>query len=148
MNSVEFTVLWTDDDSMFKLAVKASSSVHATYHEAYLYPKDLEEFATALKRYPRNSADEVILECGSKDPIWYGYLRLRVFLLSRRGPSALEVESEVREDLPFRAEAHFFIPGMPADFNRMGSGLIGCWRTLACHCASSGETTCNAVREF
>jgi len=27
MNSVEFTVLWTDDDGMVQLAVKASSSV-------------------------------------------------------------------------------------------------------------------------
>ncbi|HET8669301.1 MAG TPA: hypothetical protein VFM05_01385 [Candidatus Saccharimonadales bacterium] len=123
-NFVEFTVLWTDDDSMVKLAVKASSSVHATYQETYLYPDDLEEFATALKEFPRSSADEVVLECGSKDPKWYGYLRLRVFLLSRRGISALEVESEVREDPPVRAEAHFFISGMPADFNKMGSALI------------------------
>jgi len=124
MNSVEFTVLWIDYDSMFKLAVKASNSVHATYHETYLYPNYLEDFATALQQFPRSSADEVILECGSKDPKSYGYLRLRVFLLSLRGPSALEVESEVREDPPVRAEAHFFIPGMPADFNRMGSELI------------------------
>jgi hypothetical protein len=124
MNLVEFTVLWTDDDSMVKLAVKASSSIHATYHETYLYPDTLEEFATALKQFPRHSTDEVVLECGSKDPKWYGYLRLRFFLLSRRGPSAMEVESEVREDPPVRADAHFFIPGMPADFNRMGSALI------------------------
>jgi hypothetical protein len=123
-NFVEFTVLWTDDDSMVRLAVKASSSVHVTYHETYLYPDDLEEFATALKEFPRSSADEVVLECGSKDPKWYGYLRLRVFLLSRRGTAALEVESEVREDPPVRAEAHFFIPGLPADFNKMGSALI------------------------
>ncbi len=109
---------------MVKLAVNASSSFHATYHETYLYPEELEEFATALKEFPRSGADEVVLECGSKEPKWYGYLRLRVFLLSRRGPSALEVESEVRKDPPERAEAHFFIPGMPADFNKMGSALI------------------------
>lgn len=124
MNSVEFTVLWTDYDSMVQLAVKVSSSLHATYHETYVYPDCLKEFATSLTTFPRSSADEVILECGSRDPKWYGYLRLRVFLLSRRGPSALEVESEVRGDPPVRAEAHFFIPGMPADFNRMGSELI------------------------
>ena len=128
MNSLEFTVLWTDDDSMFQLAVKASSSVHAMYHETYLYPDSLEEFATSLKEFPRSSADEVILECGSKDPKWHDYFRMRVFLLKRTGPSALEVESEVRGDPPVRAEAHFFIPGMPADFNRMGSALSA-WLT-------------------
>ena len=124
MNSVEFTVLWTDDDSMVKLAVKASSSVHAAYHETYLYPDSLEEFAAALKEFPQSSSDEVVLESGSKDPKWHDYLRMRVFLISLRGPSALEFESEVRGDPPVRAEAHFFIPGMPADFNRMGSTLI------------------------
>jgi len=124
MNSVEFTVLWTDDDSMIQLAVKASSCIHATYNETYLYPEDLGAFATALKQFPQSSADEVVLECGSKDPKWHDYLRLRVFLLSPRGPSALEVESEVRGDPPHCAETHFFIPGLPADFNRMGSELI------------------------
>lgn len=124
MNFVEFTVLWTDHDGMFKLAVKASNSFHATYNETYVYPADLEEFATALKEFPQSSDDEVVLECGSKDPKWHGYLLMRVFLLSRRGPSALEVESEVREEPPVRAEAHFFIPGMPADFNKIGAALL------------------------
>lgn len=124
MNSVEFTVIWTDDDGMIKLAVKALSSLHAAYHETYLYAECLEEFATALKAFPRSSTDEAVLESGSKDPKGHDYLRLRVFLLSRRGPSALEVESEVRDDPPVRAEAHFFIPGMPGDFNRIGSELI------------------------
>lgn len=123
MNFVEFKVLWIDDDGMIQLAVKASNSVHAMYGEGYLYPDELEEFATALREFPRSSADEIVLECGSKDPKSYGYLRLRVFLLSLRGPSALEVESEVREDPPIRSEAHFFIPGLPADFNRIGADL-------------------------
>lgn len=124
MNSVEFTVLWTDYDSMVQLAVKASSSVHAMYHETYVYPDSLEEFATSLKKFPRSSTDEAILECGSKDPKYHDYLRMRVFMFKPTGPSALEVESEVRGDPPVRAEVHFFIPGMPADFNRMGSALI------------------------
>ena len=49
MNFVEFTILWTDYDSMVQLAVKASNSVQATYGEVYLYPDELEEFATALR---------------------------------------------------------------------------------------------------
>lgn len=124
MNALRFTVLWTDDDGMTQLAVTASSPVHATYHETYVYPDSLEEFAAALKEFPRGSADEVVLECGSKDPKWHDYFRMRVFLLRLTGFSALEVESEVRGDPPVCAEAHFFIPGMPADFNRMGSELI------------------------
>ena len=110
---------------MVQLAVKVSSSFHAAYHETYLYPDSLEAFAAALKEFPRGTADEVVLECGSKDPKYYDYLRMRVFLVKPTGASALELESEVRGDPPVRAEAHFFIPGMPADFNNLGSALIG-----------------------
>lgn len=124
MNRLEFTVLWTDSDGMIQLGVRASGAVHATYGETYLYPEELENFAAALKEFPRGPGDEVVLECGSKDPKSHDYFRLRVFLLRPTGASALEVESEVRGDPPLRAEAHFFIPGMPADFNRMGSAVI------------------------
>ena len=124
MNFLEFTILWTDYDGMFKLAVRASSSTHAAYHETYLYPEDLEAFATELKDYPRASDAEVVLECGSKALNFHDYFRLRVFLLKLTGHSALEFESEVRGDPPLRAESHFFIPGWPADFNRLGSKLI------------------------
>jgi hypothetical protein len=124
MNSVVFTVLWTDYDTMIKLGVKASSSIHAMYHETYLYPESLEEFAAALKDFPQSSTDEVVLESGSKEPKWHDYIPMRVFLLKLTGSSALEIESEVRGGPPVRAEAHFFIRGMPADFNRMGSALI------------------------
>lgn len=72
MNFVEFTVLWTDHDGMIQLGVKVSGSVHAAYHETYLYPSELEELATALRDFPRSSEDEVVLECGSKDPKSYG----------------------------------------------------------------------------
>jgi hypothetical protein len=125
MNSLEFTVLWTDADGMVQLAVKAAGSDHATYHETYLYPDSLEAFAAGLKAFPRAVGAEVVLECGSKDPKWHDYLRMRVFLLRPTGHSALELESEIRGDPTVRAEIHFFIPGMPADFNRMGSELIG-----------------------
>lgn len=124
MNFLEFTILWTDDDGMVQVAVKASSSFHATYHETYLYPHELEEFASALKEFPRGSTDEIVLESGSKDPKFQEFLRMRVLLLKPTGSSALEIESEVRGDPPLCAETHFFIPGMPADFNRMGSELI------------------------
>ena len=124
MNSVEFAVVWTDYDGMFKLAVKASSFTHAAYHETYLYPDQLEAFASGLMEFPQGAGAEVVLESGGKDPNVHDYFRMRVFLLNPLGPSALEIESEVREDPPVRAEIHFFIPGFPADFNRMGSELI------------------------
>ena len=126
MNSVGFTVLWTDYDGMFKLAVRASSYTHMAYHETYMYPQELETFAAELKEFPRAAGAEVVLESGSKDnPKAYDYFRMRVFLLTPLGYSALEFESEVREEPPVRAESHFFIPGMPSAFNRMGSSLSG-----------------------
>ena len=125
MNSIEFTVLWTDSDGMVQLGVKASSSTHAAHHETYVYPDDLQAFAADLQEFPQAGGAGVVLECGSKDPKWSDYFRIRVFLLKPTGLSALELESEVRGDPPVRAEIHFFIPGMPADFNRFGSQLSG-----------------------
>ncbi|HEX7331761.1 MAG TPA: hypothetical protein VF290_09685 [Pyrinomonadaceae bacterium] len=124
MNSVEFAVVWTDYDGMFKLAVKASSLTHAAYHETYLYPDELEAFASELKEFPRAAGAEVVLESGAKDPKYHDYFRMRVFLLKPLGLSALELESEVREEPPNKAEVHFYIPGMPSDFNRMGAELL------------------------
>jgi len=125
MNSLEFKLLWTDDrDGMVQLAVKAVSADHAACNEIYLYPDELEEFAVRLKDFPQAADAEVVLECGSKDPEYYGYFWLRVFLLKPTGHSAVEIESEVHLDPPHRVEVRFFIPGMPADFNRMGADLM------------------------
>jgi len=124
MNFLEFKILWTDYEGMVKLAVSGSSSTHAAYHETHLYPEDLKAFAEELKEYPRASDAEVVLECGGKGPNVHDYFRLRVFLLKVTGASALEFESEVRGDPPLRAESHFFIPGWPGDFNRVGTKLI------------------------
>ncbi len=124
MNSVQFKVVWIDDDGMFQLAVRATSSKHAAYHETYLYPQDLEAFAAGLKDFPQGADAEVVLESGATDPKWHDYFRMRAFLLKPTGYSALEFESEVRGDPPIRAEAHFFLPGLPADFNRLGAELI------------------------
>lgn len=124
MNFLELKILWTDDDGMVKLGVRVSSVTHAAYHETYLYPEDLEAFAAELKEYPRGIDAEVVLESGGKGPKVHDYFRLRVFLVKRTGLSALEFESEVRGDPPLRSESHFFLPGWPADFNRMGSELL------------------------
>ena len=123
MNSVQFRILWTDDDGMIELAVKASGSTHTAYHKTYLYPYELEAFAAGLRDFPQVASPEVVLTSGSKDPKSYDYFRLRVLLLKPTGYSALEFDSEIRGDPPNRAEVHFFLPGLPADFNRMGSEL-------------------------
>jgi hypothetical protein len=88
-----------------------------------LYPNDLATFADALKAFPRDTKSEVVLEAGSKDPKWHGYLRLRVFVLNATGHSAMEVESDVRGSPPVSATSHFYVPGTPADFNRLGSEM-------------------------
>lgn len=51
MNYLEFKILWTDDDGMVKLGVRASSFTHTAYHETYLYPivKFLEQNPTVEK---------------------------------------------------------------------------------------------------
>lgn len=108
---------------MVQLAVNASSRTHSAYHETYLYPDSLEEFAAKLREFPQAACAEVILESGARDPKVYDYFRMRVFLLKATGQSALEFISEVRADAPVCAEVHFFIGGMPADFNRMGEEI-------------------------
>jgi hypothetical protein len=123
MNSLELKVLWMDSDEMLQVGIKASSELHATYHEAYVYPESLKAFADQLKAFPQTGRAEAILESGSKDPKFYGSLRLRVFCLKPTGQSAMEVESEVRAAPPLFAKGHFYIPGMPADFNRMGHSI-------------------------
>ena len=123
MNSLQLTVLWKDYDGMLSLAVRATSAAHSAYHETYVYPSSLSKFAEGLKGFPSPSGEELALECGSKDPKWHDYFRMRVLLVKPTGQSALEFESEVREDPPFRAECHFFVAGLPADFNRMGAEL-------------------------
>ncbi|MFC4312199.1 hypothetical protein ACFPN2_24165 [Steroidobacter flavus] len=128
MNSLRFQVLWTDSDTMLSLAVTVSGSTHSTYHETYLYPETLTKFAAALENFPWNGATEASLESGAKDPQYHDYLRLRVFLIKPTGQSALEVESEVRGAAPLRAEAHFYVRGLPMDFNRVGAA-INAWLT-------------------
>ena len=123
MNSIELVVLWTDDDGMLQLGIRASSAAHTLYHETYVYPDALAEFGKNLTTFPLHAQAAVMFECGSKDPKFNNYLRLRAFVLRPTGHSALEIESEIRGVPPSRAESHFFIAGMPADFNRLGSEL-------------------------
>jgi hypothetical protein len=49
---------------------------------------------------------------------------MRVFVLKLTGNLPWKSNLKFVEILRFLAEAHFFIPGMPADFNRTASELI------------------------
>jgi hypothetical protein len=123
MSRVELSVVWTDDDGMLQLSIKTVSPTHASVQETYLYPDNLAKFADELRSFPRDTKSEVVLESGSKDPKWHDYLRLRVFVLKPTGYSAMEVESDVRGSPPVSATSHFYVPGTPADFNRLGSEM-------------------------
>jgi hypothetical protein len=122
-NSIELSLLWKDDDGLLGLAIRFSSAMHSLYHETCVYPVVLGQFAEGLKSFPSNPKAAVTLKCGSEDPKFLEYLRLCVFVLKPNGHSVLEIESEVRSDPPSREKCHFFIAGMPADFNRLGASI-------------------------
>jgi len=123
MNSLQLTFIWVDDDGMLQLGIGVSSPSHSLYHETYVYPDQLVAFAEGLKAFPINTEAEVTFECGSKDPKFHDYIRIRAFVLNPNGHSALEIESEVRGAAPVRAESHFFVAGLPADFNNLGKKI-------------------------
>jgi hypothetical protein len=123
MGSVEFKTLGQDDDGMLELQVTVAGNGHIGTHKAYLYPDDLNAFGAALQSYPLSVTREAVLEAGSLDPTWYGYLRLRVFLLSGFGRSALEMQYETRGELPDQANVTFYVPGEPASFSRLGEQI-------------------------
>jgi hypothetical protein len=123
MNAIELTVVLADSDEMLQLGIRLSSHAHMLYHETYIYPRTLMTFATGLMSFPKNTNSEVTMESGSRDPKFSDYIRIRAFVLAPTGHSAIEVESQLRGIAPRLAETHFFIPGLPADFNRVGKEL-------------------------
>ena len=108
---------------MLEMQVTVEGSGHVGTHKAYLYPDDLNAFGAALQSYPLSETREAVLEAGSPDPGWYGYMRLRVFLLSGFGRSALEMQYETRGELPNQATVTFYVPGDPASFSLIGEQI-------------------------
>jgi len=123
---MEFEVIWTDTDEMLQLGIKVSSRKNSAYHETYVYPDELAKFAGQLRGFPENAKSEVVFQCGSMDPKFHDFIRMRIFVLKSNGHSALELESDVRGIPPVCANVHFYVPGMPSDFNRLGTEL-GTW---------------------
>src|SRR5690606_28437008 len=80
-------------------------------------------FAEALTHFPTGANSEYQLVCGAKDPAWHDYLRMQASLIRATGQSVLEIESQVRGSPPATAECHFYVAGMPADFNAMGAAI-------------------------
>src|SRR5262245_49030695 len=123
MGAVEFKILMREDDGMLELQVRVEGSGHIGTHKTYVYPEELSAFGAALQSYPFSESREAVLEVGSQDPSWYGYLKIRVFLLSGFGRSALEMQYETRGELPDRAAGTFYVSGEPASFSRLGEDI-------------------------
>ncbi len=123
MAAIEFKTVGRDDDGMLELQVTVEGNGHVCTHKTYLYPEDLNAFGAALQSYPLSETREAVLEAGSPDPGWYGYMKLRVFLLSGFGRSALEIQYDTRGELPNRANVTFYVPGEPASFSRLGEEI-------------------------
>ena len=123
MGAVEFRTLGQDDDGMLELQVTVEGNGHVCTHKAYLYPDDLNAFGAVLQSYPLSESREAVLEAGSLDPSWYGYMKLRVFLLSGFGRSVLETQYETRGELPDQANVTFYVPGETASFSRLGEEI-------------------------
>ncbi|MEJ0099827.1 MAG: hypothetical protein WDO12_08840 [Pseudomonadota bacterium] len=123
MAVLEFTTLSRDADGMLELQVTVQGNGLIGTHKAYVYPDELNAFGAALQSYPFSETKEAVLEAGSLDPDWYGYMRLRVFLLSGFGRSALEMQYDTRGELPDRASGTFYVAGEPAEFSRLGEEI-------------------------
>jgi hypothetical protein len=123
MAVVEFKILSRDDDGMLELQVTITGNGHAMTHIAYIYPEHLKDFGAELQLFPFDETKEVVLEAGSQDSSWYGFMQLRVFLLSSFGRSALEIQYDTRGELPRVANGTFYVTGEPASFNRLGEDI-------------------------
>ncbi len=123
MPRVDLKTIWTDDDGMLQIVVRAAGPGASASMEVYSYPGDVEAFASRLEAFPSSSKDEVAWESGDSDPKWYGHMLLRAHVLNGRGHSAIEVLMDVRGDPPHRAKSNFFLRCNPADLNEMGRNI-------------------------
>ena len=81
-------------------------------------------FAQQLQEFPQDLKSNVVLELGSQTQEAHDYLLMKVLVLAPTGHSALEYRSRVCGRPPVRADSHFYVPGMPADFNSLGARLV------------------------
>jgi len=123
MGAIELKALGRDEDGMLELQVTVQGNGHLGTHKAYVYPEELNIFGAALQFYPFSETKEAVLEAGSREPGWYGYLKLRVFLLHGFGRSALEVQYDTHSEPPDAANVVFYVPGDPASFSRLGEEI-------------------------
>ena len=123
MATFELQTLSRDEDGQLELRVTLTGNGLVGAHTAYVYPDELNAFGAALQSYPFSVSREAVLEVGSQDPEWYGYMKLRVFLLSGFGRSAMEMQFDTRGELPDRASAIFYVAGDPASFSRLGEEI-------------------------
>ena len=122
MPFIELEKVWTDDDEMVQIELRASNDSQHCEQDFFAYPDDLAEFANELRTFPKNTEHSVTFEYGS-DPKYYCHLALSAKVLDQVGHSALEVNADNRLAPPLEAQAHFYLPCEAATVNRLGEQL-------------------------
>ena len=123
MAFIEIERIWTDDDEMVQLDVRASNDAQMAKQDFYIYPEDFLAFANQLQEFPKNKNDVVKMEYG-EDPKFYSYLSLGAVLLDELGHSAIEFKFDNRLDPPSQAQVHFYMQSDPAAINELGRKLV------------------------
>ena len=123
MPFIEIERIWTDDDEMVQLDVRASNDVQVGKQDFYIYPEDFLEFGKKLQEFPKSKNDVVKLEYG-EDPKFYCYLSLGALVLDNVGHSVIEFKFDNRLDPPSQAQVHFYMQSEPATINELGRKLV------------------------
>ena len=123
MPFIEIERIWTDDDEMLQLDVRASNDSQVGKQDFYIYPEDFSEFGKKLQEFPKSTNDVAKLVYG-EDPKYYCYLSLSAVVLDSVGHSAIEFKFDNRLDPPLQAQAHFYMQCNPATINELGKKLV------------------------
>lgn len=123
MPFIEIENIWTDDDVVVQLDVRASNDTQVGKQDFYIYPEDFLEFGKKLQDFPRSKNDAVKIEYG-EDPMYYCYLSLGAVVLANVGHSVIEFKFDNRLDPPSQAKAHFYMESEPATINELGRKLV------------------------
>ena len=123
MPFLEIERIWTDDDEMAQLDVRASNDAQVGKQDFYIYPEEILGFGKKLQEFPKSMSDVVKLEYG-EDPKYYCYLLLSAVVLDSVGHSAIELKFDNRLEPPSQARAHFYMQCEPATINKLGKQFV------------------------
>jgi hypothetical protein len=123
MNFIKIEKIWQDSDGMLQIEVQVSDGCTMATQNVYVYPEELNTFASELQIFPKCIQHQVTLELGSKDPGNY-YLLLRAYVHDSVGHSVLEMEIIDHLKSPARVDVHFYLICEPALLNEVGHKII------------------------